>query len=209
MSPRLRPPSRERVLQRRAGQCGVTPGAQAPAQEPARVLVHDDRHVAPLLANTQVGDVGHPHLIGGLELEMALPVGDAVVEGFLSHPAASIQASAAALDARAAHEPGDAPPADRHAGLPHGLGHPRAAVRAQARHVNAADLRGDALVVELALARLARPPGIEASARNAQEPAHHRGGPRLPVCLDDGEDVALRSETNRIAFFSRSCSIWS
>jgi len=76
---RLGSPPPHSVLQRRSGQLGIASLAQAPAEESARVLVHGDSHVAPLLAHTQVGDVAHPDSVGFFKLQVALPVGDALV----------------------------------------------------------------------------------------------------------------------------------
>src|SRR6187431_925010 len=67
------PPSNG-VPQRRSGQLGIASLAQAPAEESARVLVHDNSHVTPLLADTQVGDVAHPDLVGVLKLQVTLPI---------------------------------------------------------------------------------------------------------------------------------------
>ena len=86
------------------------------------------------------------------------------------------------------------------------LVHARAPIGAAALAVNRSDLAGERLVLALTLATLARAPGIKARPRNPVDPAHQREIVLCPVYFDEGEDFRFRSEANRMAFFSSSCS---
>ena len=123
---------------------------------------------------------------------MALSIGVALVERLLADPSASIEPRATALDARPAHEPGDASATDRRARLSHGSCQPRTAVGVQAARVDSADLLGDRRIVELALAGSTRFSDVGARTCHAKMLAHHRNEPRLTLggltgCLDSAQ----------------------
>ena len=119
----------------------------------------------------------------------------------------AVQACASALQASLAHQPGHASPAYAAAVEAQLPDHPWTAIEPAAVRVNLANARSQCLIVLGSLARLPLAPRIEARARDAVQIAHHLDREGLPVCLDEGEDFIFRSEANRIAFFSRSCSI--
>src|SRR4030095_11208425 len=52
----------------------------------------------------------------------------------------------------------------------------------------------------------ATPPCVVARARHAVERAHSRDGERVSLGVDELEDLRLRAEENRMAFFKSSCS---
>jgi len=83
---------------------------------------------------------------------------------------------------------------------------PRAAIGIAAFGMHHADLGGKRLVLALALATLARAPGVETCPRYPIDPAHQREIVLSPVYFDEGEDFRFRSEVNRMAFFRSSCS---
>ena len=109
-------------------------------------------------------------------------------------------------DVGTSHEPSNPALANALTLLDEDVAHARTAVGVQAFRVNLHDALGEAHVFKLARPGLARSPRIEARSRDIEVAAHHRDRPGLPVCFDEGEDFAFRSEANRIAFFRMSCS---
>jgi hypothetical protein len=82
-----------------------------------------------------------------------------------------------------------------------------AAVGGSALSIDAKDMCPKDLVGLRPLTGRALREGIIASARDAIEPAKRAHGVFPPLGGDEFEDFFLRSETKRMAFFKRSCSI--
>lgn len=119
----------------------------------------------------------------------------------------AIDASAAPRQMSLAHEARDATLAEEEATFAQAGAHARSAIDIAVGAVNLAHLFDKTSVFQRAGTGCAIAPSVEASAGNAEVRAHHRDGPGLPVCLDESEDGAFLVETNRTAFFKRSCSI--
>src|SRR5262245_38077481 len=84
--------------------------------------------------------------------------------------------------------------------------HARAAIRASAVLEDALDRLEQLTVLLPVLAFPSRAPSIVPGARHSQEPAQTLHRKRLPLPVDECEDLSLRSEQNRMAFFRSSCS---
>ena len=125
-----------RARQRRARKRRIAPRTQAPADDLARVLVHDGGHVAPLASNLEVCDVTHPDLVLPLRVGRFRTVRHAGVERSLQHLGVAVQACAPALKAGLPHQPGHAPAADAVAVQAQLPGYARAAVEAAAVRVD-------------------------------------------------------------------------
>ncbi len=169
--------------------------------------IHHRGHVPPFAGDRQVCHVPDPHLVEGLRLCGVRLVRHAGEEGPLQHLGVAIKPCAAALQAGQAHQPGHAPASHGDAIEAQLPGHPRAAVEASATLVCFSHLLQERGVFTRSQTRLALLPCVETSACDAVQRAHHLDGPGLPVCRNEGEDFAFRSEANRMAFFRRSCSI--
>jgi len=55
----------------------VLGGAEAPAEDPARIAVHDDGEIAPGAPDFQIGDIADPDLVRLRRQAIVLTVGDA------------------------------------------------------------------------------------------------------------------------------------
>src|SRR5664279_939757 len=115
--------------------------------------------------------------------------------------------STAALQSRTTHQPGHPTLTNRHSFALQLTGDAWTAVVAPALLMNLANPLGESHVLGGSLTGLARLPGVETTARDAVESTHHLDRIRAPVCRDERKDFCFRSETNRIAFFNRSCYI--
>lgn len=83
---------------------------------------------------------------------------------------------------------------------------PRTAVGAVAGLETLPDQAQQPSIVACVAARLAPTPRVVAAARDPQLFAEPPDGEPVPLLIDEREDIALRSEQNRIAFFRSSCS---
>ena len=190
-----------------AGESGIAQVGQTPADDPAGELVHDHGQVVPLVAYPQVSHIAHPDLVAARRHHRALAVGHAGEEGLGGGARAAVDASAAALQVGQAHEAGHTALADGDALVAQGMHDARSAVDAAAARVRSVDLVEEGVIADAPKAGQALAPGVEARTGHAEMPAHHCDGPGGPVRLDEGEDLTFLAETNRIAFFRRSCSI--
>ena len=199
-------PPVDRLAQRAQGQADVPTPANGPGKDASRMLVEDDRQVAPLITDLQVGDTADPHPIRSIGQDHELAVRDAGEE--------RAHARAVAVgDFRAqvvfAHQERHPLSADAFAQRTQSTVNARAAVMAPMRRVDLANPVEQLRVALGPRTGWASAPGIEAAARHAIEPAQHRDPVRFPHRFDELEDFALRSEANRMAFFRTSCSSWS
>ena len=99
------------------------------------------------------------------------------------------------------HQARDSLAPDVLAGVFQGAVHPRAAVVALVRSEHAAHLLEQLGIALRMCAGLAPRPRVIARPGHAPDPAHHFDPVRFPLGVDELEDFALRSETNRMAFF--------
>jgi hypothetical protein len=83
---------------------------------------------------------------------------------------------------------------------------PWTAIRFMALRVNPFDSLQQSLILLAASTGAALAPGVVAAARHFIQPAHYRDRVLRPACFDGLEDLGLRSEANRMAFFRISCS---
>ena len=176
-----------------------------PADHPAAVLVHHDSQIAVDASDLEVGDVAHPDLVGALELEIELLVGDACVEPLQSRTRIANRGHAS-LDPVSSHETGNPMLADAMAAALERSMHSWTSIGTAAFAMHRADLGRQGIVVQLAPAATATAPGIETSPGYSVEPAHRRDLVLRPVYFDELEDFRFRPEANRMAFFRSSCS---
>ena len=168
-------------------------------------LIHDGGQVPPRARHLEVGDVAHPHLMGSVDGQGVHMVVGAGKEASQSRHA-PVQRGRARLDGVFPHQALDTAASDRMAGAMQRGMHARAAVGLPAVPVHLAHVVEQHGIGLRAGAGRTIAPGIEPARAHpveAAEPPHRVGF--LLVC-DEGEDVALRSEVNAIAFFKRSCS---
>jgi hypothetical protein len=85
----------------------------------------------------------------------------------------------------------------------------RATVAASAGLMQRFDASAQRLVLAGVPARSASSPRAVARAANLELGAEPRDAKAVPFLVDEGEDVALRAEQNRMAFFNSSCSFLS
>src|SRR6266498_3323332 len=166
------------------------------------------REIAPCPADLQIGDVPHPDLIRTRGQAIELAVGDAREEGVQPRNG-PIQLRGSGAQARLAHKPRDPPPADPRAGGAESLVDPGAAIRPPALHKDGLDRTQQRLVLPAARAGASAPPGVVASPRDTVESAHPVHAKAGALGIDKREDLRLRSEQNRMAFFKSSCSVLS
>lgn len=83
---------------------------------------------------------------------------------------------------------------------------PRTAIGAMARVEQTANLALQSAILARVPARLAPPPSVIAAPSDPQLFAEPPDREPVPLLIDEREDIALRSEQNRIAFFRSSCS---
>ena len=196
------------VLQGVDGERGGALRGQAPADDAPREAIHDHSEVTPSASDLEVSDVAVPEKIGGSDIKVADAVGHAGEEFEDGHAAAK-QAIAMALQAGQTHQASDAATADADTAVAQLASHAGAAVEASGVFVGLADVLNQLSVMDAAGAGGSALPGIKARTRDLELRAHQRDREGLAVCFDEAEDVSLRSETNRMAFFSRSCSCCS
>src|SRR5262249_53690815 len=187
------------------GETHVFPGSKAPAHDAPAVAVHHHREVAVEGSNLEVGDVADPDLVGSLELQIELLVARPGVVALQSGTGVA-QSRYARFDAVASHEPRDPILAHAVAAFAQRPVHPWTSVGAAALSMDAADLGRQGLVLALTLAALARAPGVVARPGHPVQPTHQGDAVLCPVYFDELEDLRLRPEANRMAFFRSSCS---
>ena len=107
---------------------------------------------------------------------------------------------------RRPHEARDAPSAHHPAGGLEQPLNPRAPVPLSVLNEEPRDLGGQSPVLLRMRAHAAAPPGVEAGGRHRVAPAERRDAVVRALGLDEGEEVALRAEQNRMAFLRSSCS---
>ena len=85
----------------------------------------------------------------------------------------------------------------------------RTAVGASTPLENVPNDVGERAVLFPSCALLAVAPGVVPSARHTEERTKAGYRERVALAFDEREDVGLRSEQNRMAFFRSACSSWS
>jgi len=122
--------------------------------------------------------------------------------------AAPIQIGRAATDGMVTHQTLDPPPAHRFAVLPQTGMDTRAAIRLPAFVVHPTDALKQPRILPIPRAGWPVAPRVVPARTDTVEPAQkpHRV---LLLLADESEDVGLGLEVNAIAFFKRSCSIFS
>src|SRR5262245_52504268 len=127
--PRL--PMADGTVEGRQREAGVLGGAEAPAEDPARVAVHDDGEIAPGAIDFQIGDVADPDLIRPRRQAIKLAVGDARKEPVKPWDA-TIELQRAGSEARLTQEATDTSSAHPHPCSGERALDPRSPVRATA-----------------------------------------------------------------------------
>ncbi|KOP26851.1 hypothetical protein AMR41_08170 [Hapalosiphon sp. MRB220] len=187
------------------GQRGRAFGSQRPAQQATGVAIHHRSQVAPLAGDFEVGDIADPDLVGSIARLFVGTTGDAVQE--------ARQAGTSAIEAGRAGAYAFLPHQSFHPAAPHGLAlapeggmHAGTAIGVPAGLMYPTNLLHQAGIFDLAVTARSPRPCVVAGGADPVETAHrpHRTG--FLVVLDEGEDLAFRSEVNAIAFFKRSCS---
>ena len=107
------------------------------------------------------------------------------------------------------HEAFDAPSTDRPPQDQESPVDSRTAVGASTPLENVPNDVGERPVLFPSCALLAVTPGVVPSARDTEERTKAGYRERAALAFDEREDVGLRSEQNRIAFFRSACSSWS
>src|SRR5262249_34567606 len=130
----------------------VLGSAEAPAENPARVAVHDDGEIAPGPSDFQIGDVADPDLVRPRRQAIELAVGDAREEAVQSRNA-PVQLQGAGSEPRLAQEPSNASSAHPPASSGEGAMDARAPVRAAAAGEGGLDLLEQGSILALARAR--------------------------------------------------------
>lgn len=199
----------EGVSECAASEGGVAISAEAPAEDPSGVPVHDHGEVAPAACDADVGDVGDPELVRACGCEALDDVRVGPVELLLADPGTAIETRRAALQARQAHQAGDATPAYEDAPRKELSCDSRAAVEAVSLLKHLADALGHGGVRHRSQAQGALAPGVEAGAGHAESSADEGHREDGPVRLEEREDVPRSSRANRIARFRSSCSVLS
>ena len=195
------------LVQRLERQCRGLVAAQRPADHAAAELIHDHRQVQPLATELQIGDVAAPHLIKAGD-RVGLAVRDLAVVA-LQAGIGVVQVGRASADTVDLHQAGDALLADSPAVMAQCRVDARAAIGILALAVDVLDLFQQHLVFPVACARLAVAPLVIACTADTVQAAHDGRRIVVPVLLYVFEDFESRSEQNRMAFFSSSCSICS
>jgi hypothetical protein len=118
-----------------------------------------------------------------------------------------MQAGDAAIELRGpraqaglAHEPRHAASADAETSGDERAMDARAAIRPAAMGEDLADRHEQSAVLSTPRALGASPPRVVAGARDTVEPTEPGGRELVPLCVDEGEDLRLRAEQNRMAF---------
>src|SRR3989449_7298058 len=183
--------------------------AHRPADGEARVEIEDHRQVEPALARRDVGDVGHPRLVGRGPLDRpGRGVGGAGKRGPGVLRPRDPPAAPGGQPA-APHQSRHAVPARAAAAVRQLSVNPRAAVALPALGMDRRDLEAQPVVRPRPGRRRARLPGVEARARHlerpAQQPDRHGGLLRG----DEREPHAFSFAKKAAAFFRMSRSIRS
>src|SRR5215471_3678028 len=196
------------AVERRKRQPRVSRGPETPADDAAGVAIHHDREVAPRTADLQVREIAHPDLIGSRGQSIELMVGNAGEEPVQARDA-PVEVHRAGPQAGLAHEPGDASTADPDAGAGQRVEHPRTAIGAAAALEDRLDLVEQYPVLLAPGTLAAAAPRIVARPRDAIQRAHAFQAQPCSLAVDEFEDLRLRAEENRMAFFKSWCSTLS
>ena len=137
-----------------------------------------------------------------------LAVGDAREEAVKPRNA-PIQLQSAGPEASLAQEPADASSAHPHTGGGERAVDARASVRATAARKDRSDLLEHRRILAVARARAPLAPRVVARAGHGVERAQALHGEPLALSVDEREDLRLRAEENRMAFFKSACSSFS
>src|SRR5262249_26700383 len=119
---------------------------------------------------------------------------------------APVQLQGAGSEPRLAQEPSNASSAHPHASSGEGAMDARAPVRAAAAGGDGLDLLEQGSILALARARAPLAPRVVARAGHGVERAQALHGEPLALRVEEREDLRLRAEENRMAFFKSSCS---
>src|SRR5439155_21772050 len=179
--------------------------AQAPAEDPARVSIQDHGQVPPGAADLQIGEVANPDLIGRRRQAIELAIGNAGKEP-VQPGNAPVERSRPGAQPRLAHEPPNAPAADPDPGRAQRAMNARAAIGPSAPVEGRPDRVEYQPVLAPARTVAPPPPRVVARAGHLVKRAHPPQGEARPLLADEREDLRLRSEENRMAFFKSSCS---
>src|SRR5215470_19425848 len=95
---------------------------------------------------------------------------------------------------------------DPDAGAGEGVEHPRTAIGATAALEDCLDLVEEYAVLLAPGTLAAAAPSVVARPRDAVQRAHSRQAEPCALAVDELEDLRLRAEENRMAFFKSSCS---
>src|SRR5215831_12805423 len=181
-----------------------------PAHDPARIQIHEDRHVQPAFAGGHVREITRPFLVWGARREDELQV---VSGGQLRRHAAGPAPpppthTAEVMPAHQARHP-MAPDADPLG--PEVLIDPRTTIPTVRRPIAGPDMREQPGILALPRRLAAPTPGVKPTARHLQDPTQDlhwiRGLLRLDEAIPHDDSLAKKA----IAFFrmSRSCRTWS
>ena len=180
-------PIAKRHRQRSVDQLGTHVRRHRPADDAARPEVHHDREVEPAFMRAHVSDVGRPDLITltDIEASVELILGDGKVMCSLRRPAETLRKHG--FEALCAHQALDALAAEAIATSPHLFKDSRTSTDSTTLAEDHADLSCQPDVCNSALARRALPPGVEATWRHSQDPAHQSDWEASPLRFDQLE----------------------
>jgi hypothetical protein len=157
-----------------------------PANDATRVQVQHRSGIQPALGRPDVGEVGHPLLVGriGLELTVQHVVGDGAALASVLRQASTPWPRAQGLFS---HEPFNAMQSASLTQCKHVMPHAPGAIGAVAAHKALAHLAAEHLVDQTALAPGPAEPRVEATSRDTERLAHHCQRPRPSVFRHEAE----------------------
>src|SRR5699024_7818687 len=203
---RRRSPMTHGRVQRPSGQLGGLVSPQGPAEQTARMTVHDRGQVAPRSGHLHIRHIGHPHLVDAVDAQAVNLVAHGGKET-IGPGRAPVQFSGACAHAMVAHQAFHATASHTFTLFAQCSVDAWAAVGLLTDPMHLAHAPKQAGILLCPFARRAVAPRVVTAGTDSEQAAQAPHRVASFLLLDEGEAFTLRPAVNASAFFSRLCAI--